>query len=129
MYLIYPAVFHKEDGAYWVEFPDLDGCQSFGDTLSETVMNAKEALEGYAITLFEQGKTLASPSDIEKIECEDGSFATLIECDLTNKFATSRAVKKTLTIPGWLNDMATQKGINFSGILQKALLSELHISE
>ena len=127
MNLIYPAVFHKEDDAYWVEFPDLEGCQSFGDTLAETVMNAKEALEGYAITLLEQGKTLNTASNIEQIEHDENSFTSLVECDITNKFANNRAVKKTLTIPAWLNDMAIERGVNFSSILQNALVDYLQI--
>ncbi len=53
MKLIYPAVFHKEDGVFWGEFPDLEGCNSFGDTLEEILTNAREALEGYSISLID----------------------------------------------------------------------------
>ena len=129
MHLIYPAVFHEEDGAYWVEFPDLEGCQSFGDSLEETVINAKEALEGYAVTLLEQGRLLNEPSDITTIQCDEDAFTTLIECDITNKFATARAVKKTLTIPAWLNDMAVEQNVNFSQTLQNALIEKLNITQ
>ena len=127
MNLIYPAVFHKEDGSFWVEFPDLEGCQSFGDTLHEALFNAKEALEGYAITLLEQGKKLPSPSDISLLQYEDDGFLSLVECDLTNKFTSHRAVKKTLTIPAWLNDIAVQNNANFSQILQNALIEKYDI--
>lgn len=127
MHLIYPAVFHEEDGAYWVEFPDLEGCQSFGDTLNETVVNAKEALEAYAVTLLEEGEKLNAPSDITDIHCEEGCFTSLVECDITNKFVSCRAVKKTLTIPAWLNDIAVQNNVNFSQTLQNALIEQLHI--
>lgn len=41
MKLAYPAIFHNEDNSYWVEFPDLVGCNTFGDTLNETLFNAK----------------------------------------------------------------------------------------
>ncbi len=129
MNLIYPAIFHKEDNAYWVEFPDLEGCQSFGDTLTETVLNAKEALEGYAITLLEEGHKLPAPSDITNIACDKNSFSTLVECDITNHLTKCRAVKKTLTIPSWLNDMAVSEGVNFSGILQNALMEYLHLNQ
>lgn len=67
MKLIYPAIFHKEDNAYWVEFPDLVGCQSFGDTFDETFQNSKEALVGYCLSLLENGKTLPIPSSIDQI--------------------------------------------------------------
>ena len=52
MLFLYPAVFHQEEDSYWVEFPDLEGCQSFGDTLNETMENAQEALSAYLLTLF-----------------------------------------------------------------------------
>lgn len=62
MTLVYPAIFHEEDGSFWVEFPDLEGCQSFGDTIAETMEGAKEALAGYAAVLLEEGKPLPTPT-------------------------------------------------------------------
>ena len=132
MHLVYPAIFHREEDSYWVEFPDLEGCQSFGDTLDETVLNAKEALEGYAMTLLEQGSKLPSPSDICTIAYHNEAgkiFTSLVECNLSNNMTKCRAVKKTLTIPSWLNDMAIKEGINFSNVLQNALLAKLQLGE
>ncbi len=126
MKLIYPALFHVEDGVYWVEFPDLTGCQTYGESLSETVMNAKEALEGYAISIMENKEKLPEPSDITSIKCENGAFATLIDVDVSAYLNKSKAIKKTLTIPQWLNDMAVEKGINFSQTLQDALILKLY---
>ena len=94
--LIYPGVFHKEDGRYWVEFPDLPGCQSFADTLCEVYEHAKEALSGYCVTLLEQGRKLNPPSDICGIKTGDDTFVSLAEADLAKN---GRSVKKTLTIP------------------------------
>ena len=90
--LIYPALFHREDGSYWVEFPDLEGYQSFGDTLEEIYENAKEALAAYCVVLLEQGRKLNPPTDIYKIPTADNTFVSLVEADLIQK---SRAVKKT----------------------------------
>jgi predicted RNase H-like HicB family nuclease len=122
--LIYPGIFHKEGNQYWVEFPDLPGCQSFADTLEEIYEYAKEALAGYCVTLLEQKEKLNPPSDICKIETSDKSFVSLIEADLIKK---SQSIKKTLTIPSWLNEKAEEKHVNFSGILQDALMKELDI--
>ena len=91
MKVIYPAIFHREDNAYWVEFPDLEGCQSFGDTIEETLSGAKEALAAYCVTLFEQGKKLPAPSDTESINVPAGSFTSLVEAELITK---SQSVKK-----------------------------------
>lgn len=126
MKVIYPAIFHHEDNAYWVEFPNLEGCQSFGDTIEETLDNAKEALAAYCVTLLEQGEKLTPPSDIEGIKVSENSFLSLVEAELITK---SKSVKKTLTIPSWLNMAAEEKGVNFSGVLQNALIEELNLIE
>lgn len=123
MMFVYPAIFHQEDGSYWVEFPDLPGCQSFGDTLAETMGEAQEALAAYVLTLLEQGKQLASPSDISSVEPQ-GGFTSLVACTI-DQYKDTRAVKKTLTIPSWLNDRATAMGVNFSQVLQEALISKI----
>lgn len=118
MTVIYPAVFHSEDGSVWVEFPDLEGCQSWGDTLEEAVSNAREALSGYCLTLIEQGRELPAPSPVSEVECEAGAFVSLVDARLTSR---TRAVKKTLTIPAWLNDKAEAAHAPYSQILQKGL--------
>lgn len=123
MMFVYPAIFHQEANSYWVEFPDLPGCQSFGDTLSETMAEAQEALAAYVLTLLEQGKPLTQPSDIEAIVPEDG-FTSLVACTI-DQYKETRAVKKTLTIPSWLNDRATAMGVNFSQVLQEALITKI----
>lgn len=127
MLFIYPAIFHKEDNSYWVEFPDLKGCQTFGESVDETVVNAKEALEGYCITVLESGQNLPKATDIKNISVDENSFVTLIDCELKN--TTRRSVKKTLTIPYWLNEAAVKENINFSDVLQNALKNELHIGQ
>lgn len=125
MKLIYPAVFHKDGESYWVEFPDLEGCQSFGDTVNETLLNAREALEAYCIELVENKKKLPAASDITLIPAVNDGFVSLVETDISAYLSKSKAVKKTLTIPAWLNDMAVEKGINFSQTLQAALFEQV----
>lgn len=123
MMFVYPAIFHQEDSSYWVEFPDLPGCQSFGDTLPETMAEAQEALAAYVLTLLEQRKPLAQPSDMTSVAPEDG-FTSLVACTI-DQYKETRAVKKTLTIPSWLNDRATAMGVNFSQVLQEALITKI----
>lgn len=120
MKVVYPAVLHREDGAYWIEFPDLEGCQSFGDTLMEIMDNAKEALTGYCLTLIEEQRKLPAASDLDAIEKEDGDGIVVIEANLKD---ATKSVKKTLTIPAWLNAAAESRNINFSETLQNALVA------
>lgn len=123
MNVIYPAILHKEDGAYWVEFPDLVGCQSFGDTLTETVENAKEALAGYCLTMIEQRMKLPVPSELDAIDSEGGTIA-VIEANLSE---AEKSVKKTLTIPAWLNRAAEEAHVNFSQVLREGLQRQLNL--
>ena len=60
MTMVYPAIFHKEDGSYWVEFPDLMGCYTYGTTIQETMEAAQESLGAYLLTLS-GGRSWRSP--------------------------------------------------------------------
>ena len=124
MLFVYPAVFHKEDDTYWVEFPDLEGCQTYGGTLNETMACAQEALAGYLLTLLEENRELAPPSDVSAVSCDGDSFVSLVTCDI-NQYQDTEAIKKTLTIPAWLNERAVSMGLNFSQVLQEALMTKI----
>ena len=124
MLFVYPAEFHKEDNSYWVDFPGLEGCQTFGNTLNETMENAQEALAAYILTLLENGAELAKPLDISACHAPNGGFVSLVSCTI-EPYKNNKAVKKTLTIPAWLNERAVSMGINFSQILQDALLRRI----
>lgn len=125
MLLIYPAIFHEEDNAVWVEFPDLEGCQTYGDTIEECIIYAQEALEGYAESVVDRGMKLPAASDIKKIETNNPHALIIpIYCDF--KKYEKKSVKKTLTIPQWLNEKAMQSNINFSETLQNALIEKLY---
>ncbi len=92
MLFVYPAVFHKEEDAYWVEFPDLEGCHTYGNSINETMEAAQEALGAYLLTLLEQERTISTPSDISSLRVDDG-FSSLVSCDI-NQYKDTKAVKK-----------------------------------
>lgn len=123
MVFVYPAVFHKEEDAYWVEFPDLPGCHTYGGSVPEAMESAQEALSAYLLTLLEQGQSFAAPSDISGFHPDDG-FPSLVSCSV-DQYRDTKAVKKTLTIPSWLNDRAIAMGLNFSKVLQDALIAKI----
>jgi len=120
---VYPAIFHKESDSYWVEFPDLEGCHTYGDSIAGTMAAAQEALSGYLLTLLEQGAAIAAPSDVSDYHPSDG-FVTLVSCNVS-QYKDTKSVKKTLTIPSWLNDRAVSMGLNFSQVLQDALIAKI----
>ncbi|TEB13900.1 hypothetical protein Psfp_03316 [Pelotomaculum sp. FP] len=125
MLTIYPAVFHQEDGAFWVDFPDLEGCQTYGETLQETMALAQEALGLYLASLEEAGTTAPTATEIKKIITPENAFATLVSCNIDHYRRKTKAIKKTLSIPEWLNEEAEKRHINFSSVLQNALKQEL----
>lgn len=124
--LFYPAVFHAEDGGFWVSFPDFPECFTEGDDMESAYDMAVEAL-GLAITSREKEKEeIPEPSEPSSIDAGDGVI-TLINFDMEAylKKHNSKAVKKTLTIPEWLNEAASSMGLNFSQVLQEALLQKI----
>lgn len=129
MRFVYPAIFHKEDGAYWAEFPDLEECQTYGNDFTDALFQVKEALEVYCLTCLKNEQKLNAPSKIENIKIGDDSFVNLVDVEIKNYVSKSKAVKKTLTIPAWLNDTAKSENINFSQVLQDALINQLHIQK
>lgn len=128
--IFYPAVFHLEgDGGYSVSVPDLDGCFTEGDTLERAYEMTFDAVGLCLVDLFEQGKDFPVPSQPSTFQQESGDFIVLIEFDMLayQKKHDTKAVKKTLTIPSWLNAMAESQHINFSSVLQAALKEKLDI--
>jgi len=118
----YPAIFIKEETGYFVEFPDIQPCYTEGKTLEEAVIMAKDVLESCIELILEKGEKLPPPSDIDTL---NGDRAMLIVADIENIKSQTRYVKKTLSIPHWLNVAAEKEHINFSGVLQEALKERL----
>lgn len=125
MLTIYPAIFHEEDGTFWVEFPDLEGCQTIGKTLEQAMGNAQEALGLYLVALEEENIKINPPSDIRKIKTNSDLLVSFVSCEISKYRRNNKAVKKTLTIPSWLNEAAEKQNINFSSLLQKALIDRI----
>lgn len=121
----YPVIFHPEPTGYSTSVPDLDGCFSQGDTLSEALEMITEA-----IGLFLDGmKELPAASIPDTVVVPTGDFMMVVPFDRLayQRKHNTKAVKKTLTIPAWLNEAAEAEHVNFSGILQEALKKRLNI--
>lgn len=127
--LFYPAIFHKaEEGGFWVEFPDIPECFTQGEDMQNAYEMAAQALGLSLSTMEEAGEALPEASLPEEVEVSDG-FLVIVEFDMMEyrRKHCSRAVKKTLSIPAWLNEEAIRAHINFSQVLQEALLLKLGI--
>ena len=126
MKIIYPATIEKIDNQYYLEFPDLSGCQTWGDSLEDVLGNAAEALEGYILTLLESDIKFSAPSDLSDVTVPDGGEKTYVCCDIEIKSTTP--VKKTLTIPEWVNKLGIENNINFSQTLTEAIIKQCKLN-
>jgi predicted RNase H-like HicB family nuclease len=128
----YAAIFTpEENGMYSVNFPDLQGCCTSGDDMADAVYMAQDVL---CLTLYDMEqdkKVIPKASNPRDIVTTGEQFTSIIAVDTETyrKFYSKKPVKKTLTIPTWLNERAERANVNFSGILQEALKAHLHIRE
>ncbi|WP_341349679.1 type II toxin-antitoxin system HicB family antitoxin [Clostridium hydrogeniformans] len=128
---IFPARFVTVDNGYSIDFPDLPGCISWGDTLENSLKMSKEALELHLWGMEDDNEEIPNPSLPQNIEVEKGEFIVPIEVYMppVRDEMRNKAVKKTLTIPYWLDEEAKRQSINFSQVLQFALKEKLGIKE
>lgn len=137
MLSIYPACFFKEEDAYSVVFPDLNWLATCGKTESEAMNMAVECLAGYLYTLKQSGEKMPDASSMKDISLDTiakeldadtkDAFVSMVSVDVDEyaKLHFEKSVRKTLTIPAWLNKAAQDKHINFSKTLQEALLAKI----
>lgn len=127
---MYPAIFTKEDAGYSVRFPDLESCYTQGESIQDAFEMASDVLCLTLYNMEEENAAIPAPSEASAIRTEPGEFVSLVPCDTLEyrQLYDNRAVKKTLTIPAWLNTMSEREGINFSAVLQSALKSRLNIT-
>ena len=130
-YYIYPAIFEYAKDGISISFPDLPGCISCAKTDEDALYMAKDALGLYIACSEEDNEELKKPSKLNEINLKENQRAVLIEVNmpLFREAVQNTSVKKTLTIPKWINDLAERNNINFSQLLQMAIKDNLGISE
>lgn len=127
MKYIYPAIFTPEaDGGFLVHFPDLPNCFTDGDNLEEAFENAEDALALQLWYMEDHGKPIASPSAPASLDTPEGASVALVKADTiaVRKLNDTKAVRKSITLPGWLDALAREHHINFSQLLQNAIRRE-----
>ncbi len=126
----YPIVLTPDEVGYLVYIPDFE-INTEGDTLTEAIEMARDAIGLMGIDMEDDKKPLPMPSEIWKVECEDDDIVTLVDVDFSEyrRKNDMRSVRRNVTLPSWLDYEAEKSGLNVSAILQKALKTELHISQ
>lgn len=127
---IFPAIFDYADDGISIEFPDLPGCFSCADTTEEGIYNAKEAL-GLYLWDMELEEEIPMASSVEDLKLKSNQIPILIDVymPLVRNEMNNKSVKKTLTIPYWLNKVAEDNKINFSQVLQTSLKELLGVGD
>ena len=125
---IYPAIIELCENCYNVTFPDLPGCVASGNTLKEAVDEAREGLALHLWGFEQDGEPVPQPK-FNDIQANSNEVICYVDVNMFNIRAKmdNRSVKKTLTIPWYLNELAEQKKINFSQLLQVALKERLGV--
>lgn len=125
MKVVYPIILTPVKTGYVVYVPDL-GINTQGAGIAEAIDMARDAIGLWGISEQDDGRAIPSPS-VEYPEHESDEVVTLVDIDFDayRRANDSRAVRKNLTIPGWLNERAEKAGINFSQVLQNALKKQL----
>lgn len=135
MLSIYPACFYKEkEGGYSVLFPDFSG-GTCGDTVEEAMTMAVDYLAGVLYDIKCNKETAPAATSLSEVEPDklyneyESVFVNMITVDVDEyaKKHFEKSVKKTLTIPAWLNEKAIENNINFSSVLREALENRLNI--
>lgn len=142
MLSMYPACFYKEDDGYSVIFPDLNYLATQGDSFEDAMEMAVECLASYLYIAQRDGEDVPAPSSLVNIDPVavakeldpdlpvGEAIVNLVSVDVAEyaKKHFEKSVKKTLSIPAWLNETAVAQGVNFSQVLQRALKEQLHMA-
>lgn len=121
---VYPAIFHSnEDGSFTITYPDLPGCISEGKNLANAMYMAQTALAQWIEYLTDKKQSLPSPTNLKCLKTTELEFVNLIRADIKDR----RAVKRTVSIPKWMDDMVSEAGLSLSRVLQEALKDKLNV--
>ena len=123
--LFYPAIFQIEENGYFVKFPDVEGAVTEGENMENAYEMAVDALGLVLSYLKDNNRPLPLPSAPQNIKTDKDQFVVVIEFDMQDYLRkhNNKSVKKTLSIPQWLNEEALAKNVNFSKVLQDALIA------
>ncbi len=127
---IYPAIFDFADDGITIEFPDLPGCLPSAQNVDDAVKHAKEAMALHLYNMEIDNDEIPNPTSIDKLKPNTNQAILLVEVwmPIYRNAVENKAVKKTLTLPKWLNDLAEKEKVNFSSVLQEALKHKLGIT-
>ena len=131
MKYVYPAILTQEDDGIIVSFPDVEGARTDGATMEEALENADDVLNLMLLTMEEKHMDIKPPTPIVSLDVPKGSTVALVRADTLaySKKVDTRAIRKSVSIPAWMDSLAREHNLNFSNVLQNAICRELNIAQ
>ncbi len=127
----YPVILTPDEVGYVVYIPDFQ-INTEGDTLTEAIEMARDAIGLMGIDMEDDKKAIPEPSEMSAVkkEANDNDIITLVDVDFAEyrRKNDMRTVRRNVTLPSWLNFEAERSGVNVSAILQRALKQELNLA-
>lgn len=123
---VYPVILIPDGNGYTVDIPDFD-IMTQGDSIPEAIEMARDAISLMGVQFQDDGKSIPIASPLASVKSRSDEMVTLVDVDFAayRRMLENRSVRKNCTIPGWLNEKAESAGINFSAVLQAALIEKL----
>lgn len=127
---IFPAIFIKDEFGFSIMFPDLPGCFSCADTLEKAFKSAKEAMQLHLYGMEKSGDEIPDPTPIFEINTESNEKAMLIEAWMPTfrEQMTHQTIKRKISLPKWLDEMARHEKVNLSAFLEESLKKHLGVA-
>ncbi len=127
MKYVYPVIFEEDEGKIGVTVPDIPCCFTFGDDMADAIFMAEDVMAMMLADYEDNSKEVPKPSRIQDVKTD--GIVSLVVADITEwrKLVNNKVIKKTLSIPAWLNARAEKAAVNFSQVLQEALCQKLNI--
>lgn len=128
---IYPVIIKKGDAGFEISFPDFPGQVTQADTEDDAIIVAQELLALCISDNEEMCRENPISTEQEKIKLNEGEKLVYVHVWMPYFRQVEKVVyvKKTLTIPKWIDEMAKAKNVNFSAILVKGLKAELGLRD
>ncbi len=134
----YPSVlgYDASTNQYYVLWPDLLGCTTTGATEDEALEHGREAMSLHLWGMEVDGDEIPAPTPLHRLDLgeyvEEGEkiVAVLVEVWMPSfrERMETKAVNRTVTLPGWLDSQAKRAALNYSQILQDGIMERLKIS-
>ena len=130
MKYIYPAIITPEEDGILVYFPDIDGTHTDGATIEEALDNAEDVLNLMLMTMEDEGMEIKKPTAVAELEVPAGSTISLVRADTLayRRKVDTRAVRKSVSVPAWMDSMVKKNNLNLSNLLQNAIRKELNLA-